>query len=81
MNRETTKHGLRSRVWLRSMATNEFFGPSGDWVKHREEAFDFTDVQKALVHAKSSGINGLEVILETVKGDFPVPIMSASSQM
>jgi hypothetical protein len=36
---------------------------------------DFTDVQKALAYAKTSGLGDLEVILETINGDFPVPVI------
>lgn len=56
-----------------------FFGRAGGWVNGRDHALDFTDVQKALAHAKASGMAGLEVILETASGDFPVPVLSASS--
>ena len=68
---------MRSRVWLRSRESNRFYSHSGEWVNGRAGAFDFADVQKALAYAKTSGMPGLEVILETVRGDFPVPVLAA----
>ena len=79
MKRKSTKQGMGgARVWLRSRATNLFFSHTGQWVTHRNEAFDFKDVQKALICGKTSGIASLEVILETRRGDFPVPITNGS---
>ena len=69
---------MRSRVWLRSRESNRFYSHSGDWVHGRADAFDFADVQKALAYAKTSGLAGLEVILETARGDFPVPVLASS---
>jgi len=79
LNRKLTKQRTRSRVWLRSKENNRFYSRTGEWVHSRDNAFDFTDVQKALAYAKTSAIKGLEVILETSRGDFPIPVLTASS--
>ncbi len=66
---------MHPRVWLRDKATKQYFSRNGGWVDHRREAFDFADVNVALKYGKTSGIEGLEVILETNNGDLSVPVL------
>ena len=65
---------MHPRVWLRTKATKQYYSPTGEWVAHRRDAFDFAQVDVALAHARNSGIDGLEVILETNNGDLAVPV-------
>ena len=81
VNRKITRQDIRAKVWLRSRETNQFFSGNGHWVSERHHAFDFRDVQKALAYGKRSGIESLEVILETATGDFPVPVNGAGFRM
>jgi len=66
---------MHPRVWLRAKATKQYFDRKGEWVDHRHDAFEFAQVDIALAYGRSSGMEGLEVILETNNGDLSVPVL------
>jgi len=67
---------MPKKVWLRNKASRRYFTRSGEWMLSRADAFEFADMQVAVDYGRSSGIPGLEVVLENDARELTVQIAS-----
>ena len=64
-----------SKIWLRVRTTKQYYTRHGEWTKDRTLAFDFADVQTAVLYGRPMGIADLEVVMENNGHDLTLPVL------